>query len=87
MTGGMVEQAAARNNALWCDKVCAARGGPGELHETRGLVCAAAAAFPGLALVAYDRGKECAAAHRIGFATLGPLRIWRRTPTTHNATL
>jgi hypothetical protein len=41
----------------------------------RGLVRAAVAAFPGLALVAYDREKERDAAHRIGFATLGPLRI------------
>jgi hypothetical protein len=44
----------------------------------RGLARAAATAFPGLALVGYDRGDELVAAHRIGFATIGPLRIWRR---------
>jgi hypothetical protein len=32
MTSGIVEQTA-RNNALWCDKVCAAHGGAGEFHE------------------------------------------------------
>jgi hypothetical protein len=48
----------------------------------RGLARAAATAFPGLALVGYDRGEELAAAHRAGFATIGPLRIWRRPPAT-----
>ena len=48
----------------------------------RGLVRAAATTFPGLALVGYDRGDELAAAHRVGFATIGPLRVWRRPPTT-----
>ena len=48
----------------------------------RGLVRAAGASFPGQALVAYDREKELAAAHRAGFATIGLLRIWRRPPAT-----
>lgn len=44
----------------------------------QGLARAAAASFPGLPLVAYDRGKELAVAHRIGFVTVGRLRIWYR---------
>ena len=47
-----------------------------------GLARAAAAMFPGLMLVAYDRGHELAAALRAGFTPLGALRIWRRP---HNA--
>jgi hypothetical protein len=41
------------------------------------LVAMAVEAFPGLPLVAYDRGHELAAAHEAGFKTVGPLRIWR----------
>ena len=45
------------------------------------LARSAAAAFPGVPLVAYDRGRNLAAAHRAGFVTIGHLRIWHRPPT------
>jgi hypothetical protein len=32
--------------------------------------------FPGLPLVGYECGYELAAAHRAGFETVGPLRVW-----------
>jgi hypothetical protein len=44
----------------------------------RGLARVAATTFPGVALVGYDRGDELAAAHRVGFTTIGPLRVRRR---------
>jgi hypothetical protein len=44
----------------------------------RGLARAAKAAFPRLPFVAYESGEGLAAAHRVGFATSGRLRIWRR---------
>lgn len=39
---------------------------------------AAAEAFPGPALVGYESGAALAAARSLGFAALGPLRVWRR---------
>ena len=33
--------------------------------------------FPGLPLVAYERGYKLAAAHQAGFETVGPSRVWR----------
>jgi hypothetical protein len=44
----------------------------------RGLANEARAAFPDLSLVAYDRGDWLAAAWRVGFMTVGRLRVWRR---------
>jgi len=38
----------------------------------------AARLFPGRALVGYERGDELAAARRVGFAPVGPLRVWAR---------
>jgi hypothetical protein len=32
--------------------------------------------FPGLCLVGYERGPELAVAHRSGFESIGPLRVW-----------
>jgi hypothetical protein len=37
------------------------------------------AAFTGLPLVGYERGAALAAAHRAGFASVGPLRVWHRS--------
>jgi hypothetical protein len=42
----------------------------------RSLVATAGRIFPGLPLVGYERGDDLAAAHRAGFATIGPLRVW-----------
>ena len=38
----------------------------------------AAASFPRLPLVGYESGDDLAAAHQVGFRTVGHLRIWRR---------
>jgi hypothetical protein len=47
-----------------------------------GLTLSARSAFPGLPLAAYDHRKEqLEAAHRVGFATVGHLRIWHIAPT------
>jgi hypothetical protein len=43
----------------------------------RSLVATAGEIFPGLPLVGYEHGDELAAAHRAGFETVGPLRVWR----------
>jgi hypothetical protein len=43
-----------------------------------GCVAAAVDAFPGLALVGYEAGRELAVAGAQGFETLGPLRVWVR---------
>jgi len=43
----------------------------------RSLAAMAGEFFPGLPLVAYDRGYDLAAAHQVGFETVGPLRVWR----------
>ena len=43
-----------------------------------GMSRAARAAFPGRALVAYDRGESLALAQQVGFRTIGGLRVWRR---------
>jgi hypothetical protein len=43
----------------------------------RSLVATAGKIFPGLPLVGYEGGDELAAAHRAGFETVGPLRVWR----------
>jgi hypothetical protein len=42
------------------------------------LVAAAQAAFPGLALVGYERGASLHAALAAGFVAVGPLRVWIR---------
>jgi hypothetical protein len=41
-----------------------------------GAVAAISAMFPGLALVGYESGDDLAAAHRAGFESIGPLRVW-----------
>jgi hypothetical protein len=47
-----------------------------------GLALSARSAFSGLPLAAYDHRKEqLEAAHRVGFATVGHLRIWHIAPT------
>jgi hypothetical protein len=38
---------------------------------------AVGAQFPGLPLVGYERGPSLQAARRAGFASVGPLRVWR----------
>jgi hypothetical protein len=43
----------------------------------RSLTAMAGEIFPGLPLVAYESGKELAAAKLAGFETVGPLRVWR----------
>ena len=43
----------------------------------RSLVATAGEIFPGLPLAGYERGDDLAAAHRAGFETVGPLRVWR----------
>lgn len=43
-----------------------------------GAVAAVRAQFPGLALVGYEAGDDLAAMREVGFAELGPLRIWLR---------
>jgi hypothetical protein len=42
----------------------------------RNLTAMAGEIFPGLPLVGYEHGYELAAAHRAGFETVGPLRVW-----------
>ena len=42
----------------------------------RGLVREAARRFPGLPIVGYECGEALAAARRVGFQSMGPLRIW-----------
>jgi hypothetical protein len=44
----------------------------------QGLARIAAARFPRLPLVGYESGDDLAAAHHVGFRTVGHLRIWRR---------
>ncbi len=41
-----------------------------------GAVGAISARFPGLPLVGYEAGADLAAAHRAGFVSTGPLRVW-----------
>ncbi len=41
-----------------------------------GAVDAISARFPGLPLVGYETGADLAAAHRAGFRSTGPLRVW-----------
>jgi hypothetical protein len=43
----------------------------------RSLMAMAGEIFPGLPLVGYEHGDDLAAANRTGFATVGPLRVWR----------
>jgi len=45
----------------------------------QGLAKFANAKFPGLPLVSYESGNDLAAAHQVGFKTVGHLRIWSRT--------
>lgn len=57
---------AARNNAAWCDAVCSAHGAPGELRDSHWLT----------RLVGYEGGRALAEAQRLGFSSLGALRVW-----------
>jgi hypothetical protein len=41
-----------------------------------GLITQAAERFPSLRLVGYERGPELAVAHRSGFESIGPVRVW-----------
>lgn len=43
-----------------------------------GCVAEVIGAFPGLPLVGYERGLELEAARGLGFADLGPLRVWTK---------
>ena len=47
----------------------------GEQHR-RGAVAAVREAFPGLSVVGYERGDDLDAMQRLGFRSLGPLRVW-----------
>ena len=38
-------------------------------------------AFPGLPIVGYERGDDLALAHRLGFESVGALRVWSRRAT------
>ena len=42
----------------------------------RAAVSAASELFPGVPIVGYESGDELATAHRHGFVSLGPLRVW-----------
>lgn len=54
-------------------------GPPTELPRFwAGCVAAVMTAFPGLALVDYERGAELALAQSLGFKGIGPLRVWVR---------
>jgi hypothetical protein len=46
----------------------------------QGLAQVAAARFPGQPLVDYESGDDLVAAHRVGFQTVGRLRVWHRPP-------
>jgi len=48
----------------------------------QGLAKFATVRFPGLPLVGYESGNDLAAAHQVGFRTVGHLRIWSRTGGT-----
>lgn len=48
-------------------------------HFWAGSVAGAMAAFPGLPLVGYEGGEELSIAQSLGFATVGPLRVWVKT--------
>ncbi|MCE7004151.1 hypothetical protein LWC34_15100 [Kibdelosporangium philippinense] len=41
-------------------------------------ITAASARFPGVSLVGYEHGDDLEAAIEVGFAALGPLRVWYR---------
>jgi hypothetical protein len=43
-----------------------------------GAVATAASLYPDLPLVGYERGDDLAAARRVGFEVIGPLRVWTR---------
>jgi hypothetical protein len=44
-----------------------------------GAVAALSIIFPDLPLVGYERGEDLAAAHRAGFVSIAPLRVWLST--------
>ncbi|MDB5376450.1 MAG: hypothetical protein JWR00_896 [Rubritepida sp.] len=44
----------------------------------QGLAQVAAASFPGQPLTDYEHGDDLVAAHRVGFQTVGRLRVWHR---------
>jgi hypothetical protein len=46
------------------------------VHFWAGCVAGAMAAFPGLPLVGYEGGEALSIAQTLGFATVGPLRVW-----------
>jgi hypothetical protein len=46
----------------------------------RGIVAWSELHTPGAALVGYESGAELAAAWRIGFEPVAPLRVWTRDP-------
>jgi hypothetical protein len=48
------------------------------IKERAALVAGAAAAFPGLPLAGYESGDDLAMARRLGFESIGPLRVWQR---------
>lgn len=48
-------------------------------HYWAGCVDRVMATFPGLPLVGYEGGDELATAQALGFATVGPLRVWVKT--------
>jgi hypothetical protein len=48
----------------------------------QGLAQVAATRFPGQPLADYEHGDDLAVAHRVGFRTVGRLRIWHRPPPT-----
>jgi hypothetical protein len=43
-----------------------------------GATAVLSARFPGLPLVGYERGADLAAAHRVGFTSVGRLRVWNK---------
>jgi hypothetical protein len=43
-----------------------------------GAVATAVGLYPDLPLVGYERGDDLAAARRVGFEVIGPLRVWMR---------
>jgi hypothetical protein len=56
-----------------------ARGDERAAHRA-GSIDAATAAFPDLPLVGYESGRDLAEAKALGFASIGPLRIWAARP-------
>lgn len=53
-------------------------GAADELEIWSALAAIAGAAFPGLPLVGYERGRSLEVAASCGFTPIGPLRVWMR---------